>query len=105
MIAVDEADKIADNYWEKNNLSPNLIFKTNSIEAVRSMVANGNGVAILADLVYRPWSLESRKVELLNIIEDVPSIDVGIVCLKNPRNDNNIVDIFRKFMSLSTSIK
>ena len=27
------------------------------------MVANGSGVAVLSDMVYRPWSLEGRRIE------------------------------------------
>lgn len=104
MITVDEANKISKDYWDNNDLIPNVIYETNSIEAIRSMVANGSGVAILADLVYRPWSLESRKVEKLNVVEEIPSIDVGIVWAKNNKTNNDVINIFRKFMKLSTNV-
>ena len=105
MITVDEANKISNTYWEKNSLIPNIVYKTNSIEAIRSMVANGSGVAILADMVYRPWSLESKKVEKINIIEEIPNIKVGIVWSKlNKKINNNAKNIFKKFMKLSKLI-
>ncbi len=105
MITVDEANKISNTYWEKNSLIPNIVYKTNSIEAIRSMVANGSGVAILADMVYRPWSLESKKVEKINIIEEIPNIEVGIVWSKlNNKINNNAKNIFKKFMKLSKLI-
>ncbi|EKP6830210.1 LysR family transcriptional regulator, partial [Escherichia coli] len=39
------------------------ILHTHSIEAVRSMVANDMGITILSDMVYRPWSLEGKRIE------------------------------------------
>ena len=31
------------------------------------MVANGSGVAVLSDMVYRPWSLEGRRIETIQL--------------------------------------
>jgi hypothetical protein len=44
----------------KHKLAPNVVFRTDSVEAVRSLVATG-AVTILSDMVYRPWSLEGDK--------------------------------------------
>jgi len=30
-------------------------------------------------MVYRPWSLEGRRLETTEIIDDVPAMDVGLV--------------------------
>ncbi|WP_240440149.1 LysR substrate-binding domain-containing protein, partial [Pseudomonas aeruginosa] len=57
---------------------PQVILHTSSVEAVRSMVANGSGVAILSDLVYRPWSLEGKRIETLSLVDPVPSMSVGL---------------------------
>jgi len=78
MLTVDEASDTAERYWNRSNCSPNIIFRTSSIEAVRSMVANGMGVTILSDMVYRPWSLDGRRVEVVPIADRVPSMDVGL---------------------------
>jgi DNA-binding transcriptional LysR family regulator len=48
------------------------------VEAVRSMVANGMGVTVLSDMVYRPWSLDGRRVEVVALADQVPSMDVGL---------------------------
>ena len=77
MLTVDEASNTAQRYWNKTPYRPNTIFRTSSVEATRSMVANGMGVAILSDMVYRPWSLEGRRVEVMPVSEPVPTMDVG----------------------------
>lgn len=51
MLTVDEADHSAMRYWELSGYRPRIMLRTSSVEAVRSMVANGLGVAILSDLV------------------------------------------------------
>lgn len=44
------------------------------------MVANGQGVAILSDMVYRPWSLEGKRIETIVLKGTVPSMALGLVC-------------------------
>jgi DNA-binding transcriptional LysR family regulator len=78
MLTVDEANQTASRYWTPTGLSPNAIFVTSSVEAVRSMVADGLGVTILSDMVYRPWSLEGQRIEQRNLASPVPSMDVGL---------------------------
>jgi DNA-binding transcriptional LysR family regulator len=48
------------------------------VEAVRSLVANGQGVTILSDMVYRPWSLEGRRIETVATDVEIPTMDVGL---------------------------
>jgi DNA-binding transcriptional LysR family regulator len=83
MLTVDEAAHTAMRYWGPAGFSPNVILRTSSIEAVRSMVANGRGVAILSEMVYRPWSLEGRRLETRNVSGDIPTMDVGVAWPRN----------------------
>ena len=78
MLTVDEAAHTAMKYWGKTNYRPNTKLRTSSVEACRSMVANGQGVAILSDMVYRPWSLEGRRLETVSTDVEIPTMDVGI---------------------------
>jgi DNA-binding transcriptional LysR family regulator len=78
-LTIDEAAKSHMNYWEMFNLKPNIVFETSVIEAVRSMVATGEGITILSDMVYRPWSLEGERIESRSIVDDIPSMDVGLM--------------------------
>lgn len=83
MLTVDEAAHTSMRYWARSRLEPRVIVRTSSIEAVRSMVANGQGVSVLSDMVYRPWSLEGRRLEVAEIADDVPAMDVGLVWRRN----------------------
>lgn len=79
MLTVDEAAHTSQRYWAGTRFEPQVILRTSSIEAVRSMVANGQGISILSDMVYRPWSLEGRRLETAEIVDEVPAMDVGLV--------------------------
>jgi DNA-binding transcriptional LysR family regulator len=48
-----------------------------SIEAVRGLVAHGFGVTALSDMVFRPWSLEGKRIEARPILDLVPPMEVG----------------------------
>jgi DNA-binding transcriptional LysR family regulator len=78
MLTVDEADHSAMRYWARSGLQPNIRLRTSSLESVRSMVANGLGISILSDLVYRPWSLEGRRIETRSLHGQVHPMSVGL---------------------------
>ncbi|ARM90909.1 MULTISPECIES: LysR family transcriptional regulator [Rhizobium] len=78
MLTVDEAAQSALKYWSKTPYQPNVILRTSSVEAVRSMVANNQGVAILSDMVHRPWSLEGRRIETITVQDQIPAMDIGL---------------------------
>ncbi len=82
MLTVDEAAHSALKYWNASPYQPRVILRTSSIEAVRSMVANGLGVAILSDMVHRPWSLEGRRIETINVSDPVPAMNIGLAWRK-----------------------
>lgn len=102
MLTVDEAGQTAARYWRPAGLKPNVIFKTSSVEAVRSMVADGMGVTILSDMVYRPWSLEGQRIELRNVTADIPTMDVGLAWNRAERQ-SPATRTLHEFLSLSFS--
>lgn len=83
MLTVDEAAHSAMKYWAVQKAQPRITLRTSSIEAVRSMVANQQGVTILSDMVYRPWSLEGKRIQTLQPDYPVPSMDVGLAWRRN----------------------
>ncbi|MEC5318047.1 LysR family transcriptional regulator [Brenneria populi subsp. brevivirga] len=85
MLTVDEADHSAMRYWDLSGYRPRIMLRTSSVEAVRSMVANGLGVAILSDLVYRPWSLEGRRIETRSLKDTVHPMSVGLAWHRDAR--------------------
>lgn len=46
-------------------------------------MANSQGVAILSDMVHRPWSLEGRRIETISLVDPIPSMDVGLAWRRN----------------------
>lgn len=100
MLTVDEANETAARYWKPTGLRPEIVFKTSSVEAVRSLVADGIGVTILSDMVYRPWSLEGQRIEQRSVMAEIPTMDVGIAW--NPtRAAAPATRTFHDFLSLS----
>lgn len=83
LLTVDEADQTTRSYW--GALEPRVMVGTTSIEAVRSIVANGNGVTILSDMVYRPWSLEGKRIDTALVREHVPNMRIGLAWRRGTR--------------------
>ncbi|MEC9264562.1 LysR family transcriptional regulator [Pacificispira sp.] len=79
---MDDHEPMIRRYWDKYNFKPRILFKTHYLEALRSMIANDLGIAILSDMVYRSLSLEGRRIVKRDIVEQPPSSDVGIAWLK-----------------------
>ncbi|PKU22853.1 LysR family transcriptional regulator [Telmatospirillum siberiense] len=78
MLTVDEAAQTTQKYWPNAASRPNVLLRTSSVEAVRSMVADGQGVTLLSDMVYRPWSLDGKRIERINPSLPIPPMDVGL---------------------------
>lgn len=81
MLTADEAGEAgeaAQRYWKHYGYEPNVRLRSSSIEAIRSMVGNGQGVAIASDMQYRPWSLEGKRVETVVVEEPSPALSVGL---------------------------
>lgn len=76
LLTVDEAAVTTRSYWEERPM--NVLLSTSSIEAIRSVVANGNAVTILSDMVYRPWSLEGRRIDTALLADPVPDMRIGL---------------------------
>ena len=99
MLTVDEASNTAQRYWNLTPYKPGTVFRTSSVEAVRSMVANGMGISILSDMVHRPWSLEGRRVETIEVGDNIPTMDVGLAW-RNAREHCSAAKAFIEFMHL-----
>ncbi len=79
MLMVDEMEQETGNLLSALSPRPRVAFRTRSVEAVRSLVATGAGVALLPDLIYRPWSLEGDRIESRDVSGALPVVQVGIV--------------------------
>jgi DNA-binding transcriptional LysR family regulator len=48
------------------------------MEALREMVALNLGVTILSDMVFRPWSLDGRRIHAVPMDARLPVMEVGL---------------------------
>jgi DNA-binding transcriptional LysR family regulator len=78
LLALDEIAQAAEYAWRRAGVRPPVAIRTRSVEAARSLVATGAGVAILPELTYRPWSLEGDKIEARDLAEALPPVEVVI---------------------------
>lgn len=82
MLDIDEMGEAAMKLLSALGTRPKIAFRTRSVEAVRSLVATGAGIALLPDLVYRPWSLEGDRIESRDVSGALPVVQVGMVWRK-----------------------
>lgn len=81
-LKIDEVAESTQHLMQALAVKPRTVFRTGSVEAVRSLVATGAGIALLPSLVYRPWSLEGDRIEIRDISGDLPSIQFALVWRK-----------------------
>ena len=96
MLTVDEAAHTSLKYWSNTPYQPSVTLRTSSVEAVRSMVANGLGVTILSDMVLRPWSLEGKRIETIVPRNPIPPMDVGLAWRRNA-HFTPVMEAFRSY--------
>ena len=77
-LMVDEIEESTQALMTALQVKPEIAFRTRSVEAVRSLVATGAGLAILPGLVYRPFTLEGDRIEIRDVSGDLPSVQVGL---------------------------
>lgn len=99
MLTIDEIGETAGALLRSRGLKPRVAFRTRSVEAVRSLVATGAGVAILPNLIYRPWSLEGDRIEARDLAAAPPPVEVGMVW----RRGSRLSAAGREFVALAQS--
>jgi DNA-binding transcriptional LysR family regulator len=79
VLDADRIDELMKGVWARHQLARRVILRTSSLEAVRSLVGAGAGIAVLPDFLYRPWTLDAEHVEVRRLRDEVPTVDVGLV--------------------------
>jgi DNA-binding transcriptional LysR family regulator len=79
VLEADRIDDLMRLVWTRHHLKPRVMLKTGSLEAVRSLVGAGLGLAVLPDFLYRPWTLDAEHVDVRPLRDEVPTVDVGLV--------------------------
>ncbi|THD71548.1 LysR family transcriptional regulator [Thalassobius vesicularis] len=95
MLSVEEIEASTQTLLASLGTRPKVAFRTRSVEAVRALVATGMGVAILPDLIYRPWSLEGDRIEIRDVSGDLPTVQVGMAWRRGAPLSDNARDFIR----------
>jgi DNA-binding transcriptional LysR family regulator len=86
ILEADRVESVLNALWSRHGLNPPVLLRSSSLEAVRSLVGIGAGIALLPDFLYRPWTLDAEHVEARNLRDATPTIDVGLVWRRGSRN-------------------
>lgn len=81
-LSIDEMAETARQWWRAAGQQPRVEMNTASVEAVRSLVATGAGLALMPDILYRPWSLEGDRIEARTVEQVTMTIAVGLTWRK-----------------------
>jgi DNA-binding transcriptional LysR family regulator len=79
VLRADGVDELMRRTWARYGLKPGNLLRTTSLEAVRSLVGSGAGITVLPDFLYRPWTLDAEHVDMRNLREELPTVDIGLV--------------------------
>ena len=101
MLTIDEIEENTGKLLTALGARPHVAFRTRSVEAVRSLVATGAGVALLPDLVYRPWSLEGDRIESRDVSGSLPVVQVGMVW----RKGSSLPQTARDFVGIAETLR
>lgn len=86
LLEADRVDSVLNALWSRHGLHPPVLMRSSSLEAVRSLVGIGAGIALLPDFLYRPWTLDADHVEARSLRDATPTIDVGLVWRRGSRS-------------------
>ena len=93
MITIDDTPSFTEKFWQASGLEANYVLQTSSLESVRGFVGQGLGVTILSDMVYRPWSLDGKKINAIPLEGGVPDLEAGLFWSKE-RDLSLVADAF-----------
>lgn len=97
VLEADRIENVLRAVWSRYGIRPEVTMRTSSLEAVRSLVGVGAGIAFLPDFLYRPWTLDADHIEVRSLRDAVPSIDVGLVW----RRGSRIREVVSEFIELA----
>jgi DNA-binding transcriptional LysR family regulator len=97
VLEADRVEGVMRAVWSRYGLHPDVLLRTSSLEAARSLVGKGAGITILPDFLYRPWTLDADHVEVRSLRDAVASIDVGLVW----RRGTHTRDVVGEFIGMA----
>ena len=75
----EELQHVSQAVWERQPTHRRPAYRSSSVEAIRGLVGTNAGLAILPDLLYRPWSLDGDRILAKRTRDPLPTFDIGLV--------------------------
>ena len=75
----EELQHVSQVVWERQPTHRRPAYRSSSVEAIRGLVGTNAGLAILPDLLYRPWSLDGDRILAKRTRDPLPTFDIGLV--------------------------
>ena len=91
-ITREELDAVTRSVWQ-GRPRRRAAYRSASVEAIRGLVGTNAGLAILPDLLYRPWSLDGDRILAKRTREQLPTVDIGLVWRRLTRQ-SEVVSMF-----------
>ncbi len=55
-------------------------------------------------MLYRPWSLEAERIEGIDLVDEIPSMDIGLIWSR-AKELSNVADAFRKYCRSEVALR
>ena len=75
----EELQLVSHAVWARQPVRRRPAYRSASVEAIRGLVGTNAGLAILPDLLYRPWSLDGDRILAKRSRDPLPTVDIGLV--------------------------
>lgn len=75
----EELQLVSNAVWTNQPIHRRPAYRSASVEAIRGLVGTNAGLAILPDLLYRPWSLDGDRILAKRSRDPLPTVDIGLV--------------------------
>ena len=75
----EELQLVSHAVWATQPIHRRPAYRSASVEAIRGLVATNAGLAILPDLLCRPWSLDGDRILAKRSRDPLPTVDIGLI--------------------------
>jgi DNA-binding transcriptional LysR family regulator len=75
----EELERMTGDLWRRAGIRPQVAVKTRSVEAARSLVATGNGIAVLPEVLFRQWSIEGTRLVAQPLHDEPTPLALGLI--------------------------
>ena len=89
----EELQLVSSAVWARQPVHRRPAYRSASVEAIRGLVGTNAGLAILPDLLYRPWSLDGDRILAKRSRDPLPTVDIGLVWRRLSRH-SEAADLF-----------